>query len=145
MLHPIAHQSEQAQRDLLQIKLRDNLVRQRVDIISSVRFTLKSLGGKVSSPNTNYFAKRAREQLTEEHSELVAMIEPSLRIVDGMTVQMRALDKKIEQLAIEVYPEALRLQQVRGIGPITALTFVLTIGDPKRFAQTSAYVMLHIN
>lgn len=34
LLHPIQHSSEQAQRDLLQIKLRDNLVRQRVDIIS---------------------------------------------------------------------------------------------------------------
>lgn len=44
LLYPIQHGTEQSQRDLLQIKLRDNLVRQRVDIISSVRFTLKSLG-----------------------------------------------------------------------------------------------------
>ena len=49
LLHPIKHQSEQAQRDLLQIKLRDNLVRQRVDIISAVRFTLKSLGYRLPS------------------------------------------------------------------------------------------------
>jgi transposase len=53
LLHPIEHGSEQAQRDLLQIKLRDNLVRQRVGIISSVRFTLKSLGIRLPSPNTN--------------------------------------------------------------------------------------------
>ena len=33
MLHPIEHQSEQAQRDLLHIKIRDSLVRRRVDII----------------------------------------------------------------------------------------------------------------
>lgn len=36
LLHPVDHVSEEMQRDLLQIKLRDNLVRQRVDIISSV-------------------------------------------------------------------------------------------------------------
>ena len=38
LLFPIEHGSEEAQRDLLQIKLRDNLVRQRVDVISAVRF-----------------------------------------------------------------------------------------------------------
>ena len=136
LLHPIQHQSEQAQRDLLQIKLRDNMVRQRVDIISSVRCTLKSLGIKVTSSNTNYFSKRAREQLSEDHGELLAMIEPSLQVIDAMTKRIKELDKKIEQLAIDEYPEAQRLQQIRGIGPITALTFILTIGDPDRFAKS---------
>ena len=44
LLYPINHVSEQAQRDLSRIKLRDNLVRQRVDVISSVRFIFKSMG-----------------------------------------------------------------------------------------------------
>lgn len=58
LLYPIQHSTEQTQRDLLQIKLRDNLVRQRVDIISSIRFTLKSLGVSLPSPNSACFAKR---------------------------------------------------------------------------------------
>ena len=33
LLYPVQHGSEKAQRDLLQIKLRDTLVRQRVDTI----------------------------------------------------------------------------------------------------------------
>jgi transposase len=33
-------------------------------------------------------------------------------------------------------PEAVRLMTHPGIGPITALTFVLTIGDPLRFATS---------
>ena len=41
LLHPVEHVGEEQQRDLLQIKKRDNLVRQRVDIISSVRFPEK--------------------------------------------------------------------------------------------------------
>ena len=42
LLYPVEHVSEDMQRDLLQIKLRDNLVRQRVDIISSpTRFQRK--------------------------------------------------------------------------------------------------------
>ena len=49
LLDPIQHSTEEAQRDLLQVKLRDNLVRLRVDIISSVRVTLKSMGVPVAS------------------------------------------------------------------------------------------------
>lgn len=78
LLHHVEHVSEQAQRDLLRVKLRDNLVRQRVDIISSVRFTLKSLGVRLPSPNTNCFAKRARLLLGEDQSELLSMVEHSL-------------------------------------------------------------------
>jgi transposase len=135
LLYPIEHGSEQAQRDLLQIKLRDNLVRQRVDIISSVRFTLKSMGIRLASPNTACFAKRARIFLEEDaQDELLAMIEPSLRVVDELTKAIREFDRTIEALC-KRYPETARLRQIRGVGPITALCFVLRIGDPERFAN----------
>jgi transposase len=136
LLHPIEHKSEAAQRDLLQIKLRDNLVRQRVDIISAVRCTLKSLGVRLASPNTNYFAKKARLDLTETAPELLKMIEPSLEIIELMTVKIKELDKRIEELGQTKYPETQRLRQIVGIGPITSLAFVLTIGSPERFASS---------
>jgi len=34
---------------------------------------------------------------------------------------------------VERYPDTQRLRQIPGIGPITSLSFVLTIGDPERF------------
>ena len=136
LLHPVKHSSEQAQRDLLQIKLRDNLVRQRVDVISAVRFTLKALGIRLASPNTACFAKRARKYLEEQDPELLAMIEPSLHVVDEMTRQIRQLDREIEQLCEDRYPETKRLREIRGIGPITALCFVLVIEDPHRIDRT---------
>lgn len=43
LLSPIVRGSERSQHDVLQIKLRDNLVRARVAVINSVRFALKSL------------------------------------------------------------------------------------------------------
>jgi transposase len=73
LLHPLKHGDEQAQRDLLRIKLRDNLVRQRVNIISAVRFTLKSLGIRLQSPSTACFAKRARNVLKQTEPEMLAM------------------------------------------------------------------------
>jgi transposase len=135
LLSPIEHGSEQAQRDLLQIKLRDNLVRQRVDVISAVRFTLKSMGVKLRSPNTTCFARHARRALEEEHPDLLAMIEPSLQVIDAMTEQIRCLERAIEKLATESYPETEFLRQIPGVGVLTSLTFVLTIGDPQRFER----------
>lgn len=133
LLHPIEHSTEQAQRDLLQVKLRDNLVRQRVDIISSVRFTLKSLGVRLSSPSTACFASRSRTFLAVENPDLLAMVEPSLQIVDLLTKNIRELERKIEELCQNHYPATAQLRQVPGVGAITSLSFVLTIGDPQRF------------
>ena len=113
--------------------MRDNLVRQRVDVISAVRFTLKSMGVKLRSPNTTCFARHARRALEEEHSELLAMIEPSLQVIDAMTEQVRSLERAIERLACEEYPETEFLRQIPGVGVLTALSFVLIIGDPQRF------------
>ncbi len=60
LLYVIEHGTGRAQRDLLQVKLRDNFGRQRVDIISNARFTFKSLGVELPSPNSACFAKRCR-------------------------------------------------------------------------------------
>ena len=38
--------------------------------------------------------KRAREQLSEDHSELLAMIEPSMQVTDAMTKRIKELDKE---------------------------------------------------
>lgn len=135
LLHPVEHVAEEFQRDLLQIKLRDNLVRQRVDIISSVRFTLKSLGVMLPSPNSESFARHARNKLRTEHSGLLALVEASLRVLDAMTEQIRSLEKSIDQMAAEKYPESEFLTQITGVGTLTSLTFILTIGDPARFKR----------
>ena len=135
LLYPVQHGSEEAQRDLLQIKLRDNLVRQRVDIISSVRFTLKSMGRSLPSPNTQCFAKRCRTILNDSDAPLLTMIEPSLQVIDLLTKNIRELDRAIERLCDEKYPHTRRLRQVMGVGAITSLSFVLTIEDPERFRQ----------
>jgi transposase len=136
LLHPIEHSTEQAQRDLLRVKLRDQLVRQRVDATSSVRSTLKSLGVRLPASGTGCFASRCRTFLTAEDSELLAMIEPALRIIETLTASIRELDRGIEELCRNRYPATQQLRQISGVGPITSLAFVLTIGDPERFGDS---------
>lgn len=135
MLHPIKHQSEQAQRDLLQIKLRDSLVRRRVDLIASVRGVFKSLGLRLKLSNTNYFGPHTRKALAGVDDESLALIDPILSSIEMMTKQIKILDREIEELANDRYPETLRLREIVGVGPITALTFVLVMGDVERFGS----------
>jgi transposase len=46
------------------------------------------------------------------------------------------VDDRIEELGKERYPETSVLRQVPGVGPLISLTYVLTIGDPKRFTSS---------
>jgi transposase len=135
LLHPIEHSCEQAQRDLLQVKMRDNLVKQRVNIMSSIRFTLKSIGVRVSSCNPDCFAKKCRASLAAENPELLTMCEPSIMAVEILTKSIKDLERKIEELCAQRYPATDLLRQITGVGAITALTYVLTVGDPSRFGE----------
>lgn len=145
LLHPIEHRCEEAQRDLLSIKLRDSLVRQRTNMIGSIRGLLKSLGVRLSSCSTACFAKRARALLDKEHADLLCSIEPGLTTLESLSREIRELDKRITKAALQHYPEAERLQQIGGVGPITALSFILCIESPHRVGKTrdvGAYVGL---
>lgn len=135
LLYPVEHVSEEMQRDLLQIKLRDNLVRQRVNIVTSIRFTLKSLGIRLPSPSSASFANRARKLLAQEHPQYLALIEPALQVLDAMNERIRVLDQAIGRMAAEKYPATGYLTQITGVGVLTSMTFLLTIGDPARFRR----------
>jgi transposase len=142
LLYPIRHGSEQAQEDLLRIKLRDSLVRARVALINSVRFSLKSLGYPVGNPSSERFHKVAMESLPERMRQMIA---PSVQAVAELSARIAVLEREINVLARTKYPETLWLQQVPGVGTITALYFVLKIEDPQRFKNVrdvGAYVGL---
>ena len=58
-----------------------------------------------------------------------------LRLLDSLDQQIAPLDRAAQQAA-EQNAEARLLMQQPGVGPITALAFVLTIGDVSRFARS---------
>jgi transposase len=132
MLEPVCHGSEPNQIDLLSIKLRDTLVRQRVAIISSVRGTLKALGVGLKSTSSASFDRQARQMLEGQHEHLLDIVAPALAALEALSAQIKLFDKAIEQMMRRHAP-AQKLQQIGGVGPITALAFVLYIEDPARF------------
>ena len=56
--------------------------------------------------------------------------------IGSLTQRIRDYDRKLETISLEHYPETDLLRQVEGVGPLTALTFVLTLGDPYRFEKS---------
>jgi transposase len=63
------------------------------------------------------------------------------RLLRGLWQDLLTLDRRIAELEREIEqiarqdPVAVRLQQLRGIGPITATALVATVGDARQFAN----------
>jgi len=131
LLSPIEHGSEERQLHRLSITLRDSLVRQRVNLISTIRFSLKSLGIRLPGCSTPYFARRCRQELAD--LPLLDVIAASLDALDALDAQIKVLDRQIERIATDIYPQTVLLREIAGVGPITSLSYVLAIGDPDRF------------
>jgi len=58
--------------------------------------------------------------LTEE---LRDALDPLLAEIESLNERIAEYDRRIEQIAKEVYPEVALLQQVKGVGPLIALTY----------------------
>jgi transposase len=135
LLHPVTHISAQAMTDRLALSGREQLVEARKRLIQSVRSLVKSLGHRIESCSSNRFPKAAREALGAEEGVMRA-IEPMLTAIESIGASIRQLDEEIDRLGAESYPEARQLQQIVGVGPITALAFVLAVEDPRRLEKT---------
>ena len=132
LLHPVHHGSAAAQQDLLWIKLRDRLVSTRVEIISAVNFSLKSLGHRIGGGSSASYLTRLERDLPPECRP---MVEPMMDVLRSLNEQIKRYDQTIARLTREQYPVCQRLMQVGGVGPITALSFVLKLERPERFGK----------
>ena len=132
---PVAVKSEAAQADRILIKARAHLVRQRRDTQNAIRGLLASLGIRFPK-GSGKLAGRVREAL-ESRPELRATIDPLLCAAAALEREIARLDKAVSVRA-KGDPAVRLLMSVPGIGPVTALTYVATIGDAGRFAKSRA-------
>jgi transposase len=133
LLSPITHRSKESYPDLAQLRARDLLVRSRTRLINAVRGTLKAVGLRAPSSGATAFPSKVAGCLPEE---LKPSLRPLLETIAHLNKQIYVFDKLIEKLASQRYPETARLRQISGVGAITALQYVLTIGDPYRFTKS---------
>jgi len=139
LLCPVTVRAEDTRLDLTLFRARAALVESRTMLVNSVRGLAKAAGHKLPSSSAASFHKQ------ELHETLRAALAPLLEILEQTTGKIRAYDRAIERLCEERYPQTKLLRQVKGVGPLTSLCFVLTIGDPTRFKDArdvGAYVGL---
>lgn len=132
-LHPIVHRSREHQEALAVIRARRELVEARTGLVNHVRGAAKALGVRLPACDTRYFARRSRGHL---HGSLASAYLPVLEVITVLEEKVRAYDQEVVRLIEQRFPEAKVLQQVSGVGPLTALTYVLVIGDPTRFRHS---------
>ena len=134
LLHPIKVRDVKTQEDLVLLKTRRALVEARGDLIRHIRGIIKPFG--VTLPKTVTADNFHQEVAGYLPKSLLASLSDTTAIIKSLFLKIKSIDKKVEKLIEKKYPEALNLQTIPGIGPITSLTFVLIIGDPARFKKS---------
>jgi transposase len=132
-LFPIHHRSREVREDLVVVRARDAVVAARKDLINAVRGLVKSMGGRLPKCSTASFPHKVEEELPPAVREALL---PLVQLVENLGSCIRGYDERIEKLGSEKYPHTKVLRQVKGVGPITALAYVLTLENPDRFAQS---------
>jgi transposase len=115
------------------IRSRQALIGSRTQLVNHVRGAVKSFGARLPKCPARTFHKRVAEHIPEA---LRPALGPILEQIGSLTERIGDYDRKLETISGERYPETELLRQVEGIGPLTALTFVLTVEDPHRFERS---------
>ena len=133
LLYPLKHRGQECQAHMAIVHSREALVGTRTQLVNHVRGTVKSFGARLPKCPARSFHKRAKEHIPEA---LLPALGPILEQIGSLTERIQKYDRKLEAISKEHYPETDLLRRVEGIGPLTALTFVLTLEDPHRFEKS---------
>jgi transposase len=134
LLSPIQQRSEKTQVDLALVRARDVAVQSRTKIINAVRGIVKSTGLRLPKSSTLTFARKAKEACPES---LKPALLPLLRVIEELTREIELYEKLVAKKAETEYPETRAIRTIHGVGPLTALAFVLVLNnDRNRFRRS---------
>ena len=133
LLCPVKHRSAQAQADLTVIRARAGLVRARTALVNTARGLAKSYGERLRGCNVRNMNPEKAEGLSPE---LQAALEPLLACIESLSEQIASTTSASKTLAQQSYPQVALLKQIKGVGTLIALTFLLTLEDPHRFRKS---------
>ena len=133
LLSPIQHRGEKLHMDLTVIRMRDNLIETRTRLVTSVRGVVKATGGRLPSGETSSFPQQVGDLIPEPLRPAVA---PVLEVIDRLNEATYEYNCLLEHWAGTRYEDSSRWTQIKGVGTLTALMFLLTVGDKERFSRT---------
>jgi transposase len=132
-LFPMEHRSTEVRQDLVVLRARDALVSVRTQLINTTRGLVKSMGTRLPKCSSPSFAHQVEEALPAEVRESLL---PLVRLAEALSDCIQVYDERIEKLGQEKYRHTELLRQVKGVGPLTSLAYVLTLENPDRFAKS---------
>ena len=132
-LFPIRHRGEKARHALVLLRARHAVICARTKLICSSRGLVKSFGDRLPRCSADSFHNIDRSAVPEM---LLETLEPLFRQIGTMTAQIKKYDAEVKRMCRQAYPETEMLRQVKGVGEITSLAYMLTIDDPNRFAKS---------
>ena len=132
-LHPIRHRSREVRQDLVVLRAREALVAARTELINATRGLVKSMGTRLPPCSSASFGHKVKDAIPEKVEEALL---PLVQLADALSDCIQSYDQKIEELGSEKYGHTKLLRQVKGVGPITALAYVLTLENPEHFAKS---------
>jgi len=141
LLRPIQHRGEAAHADLMVLRCRDQLVKARTELMNHVHGVAKSFGLRLKKGYSPTFCRHARALLS---TQLLVAVEPMLCCIEQLSERIKHYDRTIAKMA-EDYGEAGAILTIHGVGPLTAMAYVLTLEKPERFERsrdTGAYLGL---
>ncbi len=142
LLHPVRLRGEDCQRGRVLVAARKHFVEQRTAHVNFVRGQMRTLGLPLASCSTEAFAKKFRNSIPEDYHE---MLLPVLDEISSLNDKIAAYDQAVDRVSREQYPETEVLRQIKGVGPLLALTYVVTIESHEHFEDSrlvGAYVGL---
>lgn len=134
LLQPVTLRGESTQTALTTLRSRDALIKTRTQLINHVRAMVKNVGVRLPTCDSDTFHKHADFVPESLRSALL----PLMTLVEQVTAQIRGFDREIERMCETQYPQTANLRQIAGVGPLTALGYVLVIEDPARFPNARA-------
>ncbi|PYL27435.1 MAG: hypothetical protein DMF45_12235 [Verrucomicrobia bacterium] len=109
------------------------MVAARTELINATRGLVKSMGTRLPKCSSPSFAQRVKEAVPAEIRDALL---PLVGLTAALSDCIQGYDEKIEELGREKYGHTALLRQVKGVGPITALAYVLTLENPERFVKS---------
>ena len=129
LLAPVEHRGAEQQAELGVIRAREALVKSRTQLVNTARSLAKGFGLRLPSSITSSFGARALARLPQNlHAAMGGLLEQ----IDALGVKIKEYDQRIGEIAAR-HAEVKPLASVPGVGTLTALSYLLTLGRRKRF------------
>lgn len=133
LLKAVDHRTAEQQAELNVIRARDAMVRARTLLVNAARSLAKgSEGLRLPRSITSLFGMQAMKLVTEK---LKLALAGMLAEIDALTARVKEYDAQIVSLAGQ-HKEVMFIQSINGVGALSALTFVLTLGSATRFEHS---------